>query len=377
MYKKKHFLGKSKVTDNLIAGFTLLELLIVGAMIAGLAGLIIISFPASQKRARDTRRKSDLEQYRNSIGSYSNKNNGIYPDSAGATINLVELCPILDIAGSSTDEKCKDDPKAPSSRYLYQSNASRTQFIIWTELEINVEDWAICSNGLNGILESIPVGGSCPIADVPVYTPTPAVATSTPTPAVATSTPTPTLTPTPASSGFWEDYVKIASDDAEESTSDGSMRIDSTDLEMTLGGSSTKIVGIRFVGVNVPKPATITSAYITFRAQETLSSTTNLVIRGEDNGNSATFNNTLYNISGRNITSAQRSWNGISTWTYNGSYNSPDISNVISEIMQNSGWNTGNPITIIITGSGKRDAFSYDSGWSSSKQPFLHIDYTY
>ena len=51
----------------------------------------------------------------------------------------------------------------------------------------------------------------------------------------------------------------------------------------------------------------------------------------------------------------------------------PDISPVIQEIV-GPGWTSGNALAIIITGTGKRSAMSYDGDPDSA--PLLHVDYS-
>ncbi len=63
------------------AGFTIIELLIVIAIIGILATLVLTNFQGAQAKGRDTTRKSDinsiyqkLEEYYNENGSYPNEN---------------------------------------------------------------------------------------------------------------------------------------------------------------------------------------------------------------------------------------------------------------------------------------------------------------
>jgi len=63
---------KSKI-QNL--GFTLIELLVVISIIGILAALIMVNFNAARERARDTQRKSDLDQIKKALRMYYNDNN--------------------------------------------------------------------------------------------------------------------------------------------------------------------------------------------------------------------------------------------------------------------------------------------------------------
>ena len=167
--------------------------------------------------------------------------------------------------------------------------------------------------------------------------------------------------------------VTSSSDDAEEGTSGEMENLDSTDLEM-VAESTDQIVGMRFRNIQVPIGAVITSAYITFEADETDSTDTDLVIQGEDIDDAPTFTSSSQNISNRTRTSQKVDWTDISAWNSTGvSHNSPDISNVIQEIVGRSGWASGNDIVIIISGSGKRVAESYDG---SGTEPKIHIEYS-
>jgi general secretion pathway protein G len=72
-------------------GFTLLELLVTATLIAVLTVIGIVSYNSVNKRSRDVKRKSDLEQIRSALEMYRT-DNGYYPPSgAGAWANASTL----------------------------------------------------------------------------------------------------------------------------------------------------------------------------------------------------------------------------------------------------------------------------------------------
>ena len=75
-----------------------------------------------------------------------------------------------------------------------------------------------------------------------------------------------------------------------------SVSTDINDLEM-----GYKLCGIRFQGVDVPKGATITRAYIQFTADYATTDASNLQIWGENNSNPST-----YSAGGGDLLSARR-----------------------------------------------------------------------
>src|SRR3989304_8672210 len=66
-------------------GFTLVELLVVMAIISILATLIVGGFRSAQMRGRDGQRKSDLKQISNALELFYN-DYGKYPPAAGTQI---------------------------------------------------------------------------------------------------------------------------------------------------------------------------------------------------------------------------------------------------------------------------------------------------
>jgi hypothetical protein len=52
----------------------------------------------------------------------------------------------------------------------------------------------------------------------------------------------------------------------------------------------------------------------------------------------------------------------------------PDISSIIQEVVDRSGWSSGNSLVLIITGSGERVAESYNGDRNGA--PLLHVEYS-
>jgi prepilin-type N-terminal cleavage/methylation domain-containing protein len=71
-----------KYTENMRKGFTLIEILIVVAIIAILASVVLIGLGPTQQSGRDARRLSDLHEAQNAIELYYQKC-GFYPGPAG------------------------------------------------------------------------------------------------------------------------------------------------------------------------------------------------------------------------------------------------------------------------------------------------------
>lgn len=172
-------------------------------------------------------------------------------------------------------------------------------------------------------------------------------------------------------------------DDAEERKGDGSVDLSSTDIEMAIEewtwplSDEAQWCGFRFAGVEIPQGANITNAYIQFTADENQSSTSSLLIHGEDADNSVTFNSTDNNLSSRLKTTAQVNW-AAANWSNNSSTvneRTVDISSIITEVTARNGWQMGNALTILIEGSGTRSAFSRDE--DASKSAKLHVSYNF
>ncbi|MFK8007635.1 MAG: T9SS type A sorting domain-containing protein, partial [Saprospiraceae bacterium] len=163
-------------------------------------------------------------------------------------------------------------------------------------------------------------------------------------------------------------------DDAEEST--GDMNLTSSDLEMTEDGSDLQTVGLVFNGLNIPSGAVITNAYIQFTADETDAGTTNLTIHGEDTDNALSFTSANFNLTSRPNTAASVNWIP-QVWSTEGEagtdQQTPDLSALVQEIINRSGWEEDNSMGFIISGVGVRTAVSYNG--SPNDAAILHVTF--
>ncbi|MDX1527856.1 MAG: hypothetical protein R3337_04465, partial [Gammaproteobacteria bacterium] len=172
--------------------------------------------------------------------------------------------------------------------------------------------------------------------------------------------------------------VASSSDDAEERMIINDVDLSSTDLELVEDFGFTQMIGMRFTNITVPNGATITSAWIQFKADETDTGPVNLTIQGEAADDAATFVDANGNISSRALTTAAVSWSPPNWQTVGEAgpkQQTSDISAVIQEIVNRPGWTSGNALAIIITSTSnkKRTAESFDGDPAGA--PLLHIEF--
>jgi hypothetical protein len=161
--------------------------------------------------------------------------------------------------------------------------------------------------------------------------------------------------------------VGNSSDDAEENIGTGSVNISNTELEF-IYDSTDQIVGVRFENIQIPSGSAIHRAYIQFETGSTAAGQdpTNLMIHGELIGTSASFSTQLNDVSSRNLTQNTVLWSEIDTWDTideAGIYQrTPYLNTIVNEIISQAVWTSGNSISFMFSGQGKRVAKSFDSG---------------
>ena len=165
-------------------------------------------------------------------------------------------------------------------------------------------------------------------------------------------------------------------DDAEENPS-GAVSLNSSDLELTTDRSNVQLVGLRFAEVGIPTGAIITEAWIQFQVDETSSIATQLTLRAQAADNPASFSAANSNLSNRTRTGSGVGWNPL-PWQNRdeagAAQRTPGIATVIQEVVSRPGWQAGQALVVLIDGTGKRTAESFNG--NASAAPLLHIEYT-
>lgn len=141
------------------SGFTLVEILIVIALIGVLAGLFVTQYPSVQRRSRDTQRRSDIKQYQTAVEAFANRSNGNFPNSGGTIqITLAAYC--------QTQLQLPTCPTDPSLAYGYRVNSTTTNYVIWSQVEQPTPPptvyFVVCSNGRSGETTTQPGSSTCP-----------------------------------------------------------------------------------------------------------------------------------------------------------------------------------------------------------------------
>jgi len=137
-------------------GFTLVEILVVIAIIGVLAGIIFVSLGSATGKARDAKRKVELAQIGRLIS------NGCYLPNAGAgDYDLTALVGELKIKYSQYTQYLNEAPRDPKSgtesesRYRYIVSDDGKKCALYVNLENNDEPVTLA-----GLTEPAPGGGS-------------------------------------------------------------------------------------------------------------------------------------------------------------------------------------------------------------------------
>ncbi|MFO7708365.1 MAG: PilC/PilY family type IV pilus protein [Desulfobacterales bacterium] len=152
--------------------------------------------------------------------------------------------------------------------------------------------------------------------------------------------------------------------------------MDLNESVLEIGGLYRRI-GLRFTGVDIPKNAGITRAYIEFTVAGSDSSNTTLTIEAQAADNPVEFTATLMDIRNRVTYADSVDWYVNYPWqTEDAVHQSAEIKDLVQKIVNRSGWAAGNAMVFVITNGEEiyRRAKSWDL--DPNKAPKLHIEYT-
>ena len=172
-----------------------------------------------------------------------------------------------------------------------------------------------------------------------------------------------------------ERRVASGADDVEQAVS-GAMFLTSSDIELTTDGSLAQIVGTRFTGLQIPRGATITNAYVQFQVDEATTGATALTIKAESSDNAAAYTSASGSVAAR-ATTGSVAWNP-PAWSTVGAagadQRTPNIAGLVQAVVGRAGWTAGNALALQFSGTGRRTAVAFEG--SSTGAALLHIEYT-
>lgn len=172
-----------------------------------------------------------------------------------------------------------------------------------------------------------------------------------------------------------ESRIASSTDDVEE-TPTGRVQRSSTDLEL-VRDETDQLIGLRFTDVDVPREAVVTDAYVSFTADEASSEKTSLTVHGVAEDDPPTFVSARFNVSSQTNTTASVAWSPPPWLTPGASgpeQRTPNLAPIVQEIVSRPGWSSGNALALVISGTGRRTAESFDG--SRLEAPLLHVTFT-
>ncbi|MCP4745687.1 MAG: hypothetical protein GY874_06030, partial [Desulfobacteraceae bacterium] len=168
--------------------------------------------------------------------------------------------------------------------------------------------------------------------------------------------------------------IKSPYDDIEELISTKNV-LNNNDLDLANVNrpGSDILVGLRFQDVGIGQAATILSASIDFVSNSSCTDATNLVITGEASDDASVFETTDGNLSSRTSTTASVSWNSVASWSTGQTYTTPDLTSIVQEIVNRSGWSKASSMAFVLSGSGFRQAYAFEG--DQNLAPVLKITF--
>lgn len=155
-------MGKIFKTKHTSFGFTLVELLVVVAVIGVLAGTVaFVINPAEQiKKAHDAQRKNDLAQMARVLEQYYN-DFGIYPEN-DVSFQIVDNEDVSHVWGTSWAPYIDTLPEDPvdTQNYIYLSDQDGQRYYLYANIERGVNDEQIC-NPTTGLACDNATGAFC------------------------------------------------------------------------------------------------------------------------------------------------------------------------------------------------------------------------
>ncbi len=148
--------------------------------------------------------------------------------------------------------------------------------------------------------------------------------------------------------------------------------IASTDLEFGINSGKSNSVGLRFTGIDLDATMEIESAYFIFEAEGSNADAANLKIEIQDSTSAVNYPN-ANSINARSYLPQSVAWSNVAPWEAGKTYQSADVTTLLEALIGADGLEATDAIAFRITGTGTRQAFSFDD--AAGDAPELVINY--
>lgn len=147
------------------------------------------------------------------------------------------------------------------------------------------------------------------------------------------------------------------------------------DMLIGTDGLVTGIAAVRFDNLPLGQGYTVLSAQVQFTSNDVHSEATAISIQAQAADDAPTFNRLAYNIASRPKTTAQAVW-APGRWALDArgaEQLTPELSAVMQEVVDRSGWQSGNAVAFFFEGTKARNPRTLDH--SAADAPVLHLTY--
>lgn len=172
--------------------------------------------------------------------------------------------------------------------------------------------------------------------------------------------------------------IATGADDTEE-WENGYVKDDSATLQLTFDTASTghQVVGFRFANVEVPQGAVVLDAWIQFTARKKNNTAVDLTIQAVSSSAAPAFTRVRNSVSTLPLTTASVAWSPPAwnvTFERGPLQESPNLSEVVTEVISRPDWESGNAMSFLITGTGVRVVSAFEDGASNAATLYILYD---
>lgn len=131
---KVEIIKNSCYAQSMKKGFTIVEILVVLAIIAIIVSIGTVSFNNVRSRSEDAKRKTDMEEIRSALEQYKSNNNQYPTPFVTITMGMQFGLSGLTDVNNTYMQKIPQDPDFPAKSYHYTSNG--TDYTLKSELNL-------------------------------------------------------------------------------------------------------------------------------------------------------------------------------------------------------------------------------------------------